>query len=78
MRSTAHLFGLPTFYLYEVGSTGFGAWRGLAVHIMTANLLLGNAYEGFPLMYHWRVLPNYPPLPRARRRVWGVDGTIAR
>src|SRR5438445_11112577 len=33
--SSADLFGLPTFYQYPIGSTGFGAWRELAAHTMT-------------------------------------------
>jgi len=61
VRSTANLFGLPLFYQYGVGSAGFGAWRELAVHTMTTQWVLDNAYEGFPLMYHWRVLPAAPP-----------------
>lgn len=61
VRSTANVFGLPTFYQYGVGSAGFGAWRELAVHTMTTHWVLGNAYPGFPLMYHWRVLPDSPP-----------------
>lgn len=60
-RSTANLFALPMFYQYGVGSAGFGAWRELAVHIMTTNWVIGNEYPGFPLMYHWRVLPDTPP-----------------
>ncbi|MFC4852844.1 hypothetical protein [Actinophytocola glycyrrhizae] len=60
VRSTANLFGLPAFCHYGVGAgaPGFGAWRELAVHIMTTNWVLAQDYEGFPLMYHWRVLPH--------------------
>ncbi|MFD0267807.1 protein kinase family protein [Streptomyces sp. NPDC127106] len=61
VRSTANLFALPMFYQYGVGSAGFGAWRELAVHTMTTHWVLGREYEGFPLMYHWRVLPDSPP-----------------
>lgn len=61
VRSTANVFGLPLFYQYGAGSAGFGAWRELAVHTMTTHWVLGNAYAGFPLMYHWRVLPDSPP-----------------
>ncbi|MFG2115107.1 protein kinase family protein [Streptomyces sp. NPDC048718] len=61
VRSTANVFELPMFYQYGVGSTGFGAWRELAVHTMTTNWVLGDEYAGFPLMYHWRVLPDAPP-----------------
>ncbi|MFF7443255.1 protein kinase family protein [Streptomyces sp. NPDC008122] len=61
VRSTANVFALPMFYQYGVGSAGFGAWRELAVHTMTTNWVLGDEYAGFPLMYHWRVLPDSPP-----------------
>ncbi|GAA1687932.1 hypothetical protein GCM10009765_41760 [Fodinicola feengrottensis] len=60
LRSTANFYRLPTFYQYGIGSTGFGVWRELAVHVMTTNWVLSGAYEGFPLMYHWRVLPDDP------------------
>ncbi|MET8780137.1 protein kinase family protein, partial [Nocardia sp. NPDC004654] len=65
-RSTANLFDLPLFYHYGVGligGAGFGAWRELAVHTMTTNWVLAAEYEGFPLMYHWRALPDTTPLP---------------
>lgn len=65
VRSTANLFDLPLFYQYGVGligSTGFGAWRELTVHTMTTNWVLAAEYDGFPLMYHWRVLPDTTPL----------------
>ncbi|MET8099657.1 protein kinase family protein [Streptomyces sp. NPDC005236] len=74
-RSTANLFGLPMFYQYGVGSAGFGAWRELAAHVMTTNWVLGNEYEGFPLMYHWRVLPDSPP--EGFTDVFGgIDGAV--
>ncbi|MTE16280.1 protein kinase family protein [Nocardia sp. CT2-14] len=66
LRSTANLFDLPHFHHYGVGligGTGFGAWRELAVHTMTTNWVLAAEHEGFPLMYHWRVLPDTTPLP---------------
>ncbi|WP_454854022.1 protein kinase family protein [Promicromonospora soli] len=67
VHSTADLFGLPVFSHYGVGTIGgpgFGAWRELAVQIMTTNWVLAGEYEGFPLMYHWRVLPDAgQPLP---------------
>ncbi|OIJ99883.1 hypothetical protein [Streptomyces monashensis] len=75
-RSTANLFGLPTFYQYGAGSAGFGAWRELAVHVMSTNWVLGNEYEGFPLMYHWRVLPDSPPHGFADE-FGGIDGAVA-
>ncbi|MFF2546114.1 protein kinase family protein [Kitasatospora sp. NPDC058063] len=76
VRSTANLFGLPMFYQYGVGSAGFGAWRELAVHIMTTNWVLGKEYEGFPLMYHWRVLPDSPPEGFVDE-FGGIDGAVA-
>ncbi|MEV6340633.1 protein kinase family protein [Nocardia vinacea] len=66
VRSTANLFDLPLSYHYGVGlngSPGFGAWRELAVHTMTTNWVLAAEHEGFPLMYHWRVLPDTTPPP---------------
>lgn len=65
VRSTANLFGLPTFCQYGVagGPAGFGAWRELAVHTMTTNWMLEGQYQGFPMMYHWRVLPDTTVLP---------------
>ncbi|MDX2645345.1 protein kinase family protein [Streptomyces sp. PA03-1a] len=66
VRSTANLFETPVFCQYGVGTIGgpgFGAWRELAVHTMTTNWVLAGEHEGFPLMYHWRVLPDSTPLP---------------
>ncbi|WP_407111107.1 protein kinase family protein [Streptomyces sp. DSM 116494] len=63
--STANLFELPVFCHYGVGALGgpgFGAWRELAVHTMTTDWVLAGEHEGFPLMYHWRVLPGPAPL----------------
>ncbi|MFF4353070.1 protein kinase family protein [Streptomyces sp. NPDC001530] len=63
-RSTANVFGLPPFCQYGIGGPGFGAWRELAVHTMTTNWVLAGQFGGFPLMYHWRVLPDtVQPLP---------------
>jgi hypothetical protein len=60
-RSTANMFALPAFFQYGIGSPGFGAWRELAVHTMTTNWVLAGSHEGFPQMYHWRVLPGSQP-----------------
>jgi hypothetical protein len=60
-RSTANVFALPAFFHYGIGSPGFGAWRELAVHAMTTNWMLAGNYEGFPQMYHWRILPDSQP-----------------
>ncbi|WP_330238636.1 protein kinase family protein [Streptomyces sp. NBC_00525] len=87
VRSTANLFELPGFCQYGVGaigSPGFGAWRELAVHTMTTNWVLTGEYEGFPLMYHWRVLPDATPLPDELADVeravayWGGDSRVRR
>ena len=58
VMSTANLFDLPMYFQYGIGSQGFGAWRELAVHIMTTNWVLAGKCLNFPLMYQWRVLPR--------------------
>ncbi|MCM3807420.1 protein kinase family protein [Streptomyces sp. DR7-3] len=84
-RSTANLFGIPTFCQYGVGGgPGFGAWRELAAHIMTTNWVLGGQYQGFPMMYHWRVLPDTAALPEELADVervvayWGGSPEVRR
>lgn len=77
LRSTANLFELPDFCHYGVGAIGgpgFGAWRELAVHTMTTEWVLTAEHEGFPLMYHWRVLPDSTPLPE---ELADVDRAVA-
>ncbi|MBS0287518.1 MAG: hypothetical protein JSR17_09490 [Proteobacteria bacterium] len=59
-HATANIFNLPLFYQYGVGSTGFGAWRELATHVMTTDWMLANECVQFPLLYHWRILENDP------------------
>lgn len=88
VRSTANLFAVPSFCQYGIGSfcgPGFGAWRELAVHAMTTNWVVAGDYEGFPLMYHWRVLPGPgQPLPEELADVervvayWGGGSGIRR
>ena len=89
VRSTANLFELPVFFQYGmgqngIGSPGFGAWRELAVHAMTTNWVLAAENEGFPLMYHWRVLPDSTPLPEELADVelavasWGGGSQVRR
>jgi hypothetical protein len=75
-RSTANLFDLPLFYQYGVGSAGFGAWRELAAHLMTTGWVLADAHPGFPLLHHWRVLPDDPP-DGFVDGLGGVDGAVA-
>ncbi|MEU3957712.1 protein kinase family protein [Streptomyces achromogenes] len=76
VRSTANLFELPLYYQYGVGSAGFGAWRELAAHVMTTTWVLKGEFAGFPLMYHWRVLPDRPPVDFADE-FGGVEGAVA-
>ncbi|MFI6703485.1 protein kinase family protein [Streptomyces sp. NPDC050509] len=84
VRSTANVFGLPVFCQYGIGGPGFGAWRELAVHTMTTDWVLAGESEGFPLMYHWRVLPDSTPLPEELADVdravayWGGGSPVRR
>lgn len=55
--STANLFDLPTMYHYGVGSTGTNVWRELAAHTIVTRWVLAEQVDGFPLLYHSRVLP---------------------
>ncbi|GAA3775183.1 hypothetical protein GCM10022403_007600 [Streptomyces coacervatus] len=74
-RSTANLFELPSFCHYGIGGPSFGAWRELAVHTMTTNWVLSDRFPGFPLMHHWRVLPDeVQPLPE---ELADVESTVA-
>ncbi|AMW15262.1 hypothetical protein A4E84_10260 [Streptomyces qaidamensis] len=60
-QSTANLFGVPMICQYGIGGPGFGAWREVSAHTMTTNWVLSGQFQGFPLMYHWRVLPEEEP-----------------
>lgn len=78
VRSTANLFELPGFCHYGVGligGPGFGAWRELAVHATTTDWVLSGDHEGFPLMYHWRVLPK--PGQSLPEELADVEKTVA-
>jgi hypothetical protein len=63
LRSTANLFGLPTYCQYNVGSPGISAWRELEALERTTRWVLDGDAAGFPLLYHWRMLPGDPPPP---------------
>ncbi|MDX3064044.1 protein kinase family protein [Streptomyces sp. ND04-05B] len=88
VHSTANLFDLPAFCHYGIGTVGgpgFGAWRELAVHTMTTNWVVAGEHEGFPLMYHWRVVPDAGrPLPEELADVdravayWGGGSEVRR
>lgn len=57
-RTTANLFGLPAHCHYGVGSPSSNVWRELAAHEQTTGWVLEGSHGGFPLLYHWRVLPG--------------------
>ena len=76
VRSTANLFDLPVFYQYGMGSAGFSAWRELAAHLMTTEWVLGGEHAGFPLLYHWRILPDRPPTGFVDA-FGGIEGAVA-
>jgi hypothetical protein len=87
VHSTANVFDLPLFCHYGVatiGGPGFGAWRELAVHAMTTNWVLAGEYESFPLLHHWRVLPDSASLPEDLADVetavayWGGGSQVRR
>jgi hypothetical protein len=63
LRSTANHFGLPTYCQYNVGSPGVNAWRELEALERTTRWVLEGDATGFPLLYHWRLLPGDPPPP---------------
>lgn len=75
-HATANLFELPLFYHYGIGSAGFGAWRELAVHAMTTDWVLDGSCASFPLMYHWRVLPDSPHTDFVEE-FGGLEGAVA-
>jgi RimJ/RimL family protein N-acetyltransferase len=76
IRSTANLFELPAICHYGVGGPGFGAWRELAAHTMTTDWVLTARHEGFPLMYHWRVLPD-PDAGALPEELADIERTVA-
>lgn len=57
-RNTTNIFELPLYYQYGIGSAGFSAWRELVAQIMTTNWVIIEDCINFPIMYHWRILPN--------------------
>lgn len=74
-KCTMNLFDLPTWYQYGVGegSTGFNAWREVAAHQVASDWVVDVRCANFPLLYHWRELPQ----PRPIEAVADSDG-IAR
>lgn len=83
--STRNLYGLPTYYNYGFGSAGFGAFRELVSHIKTTNWVLDGAIAGFPLLYHYRIVPFWGAraevdMERHNRSVeyWGGSANVGR
>jgi hypothetical protein len=58
VMSTENMFDLPPGCHYGVGSPSFSAWRELAAARMTSRWVLEGRSQGFPLLYHWRVLDS--------------------
>lgn len=75
LRSTANLFGLPTSCQYNVGSPGINAWRELEALERTTRWVLDGDTSGFPLLYHWRLLPGDPPPPEPEHA--DLDAAVA-
>lgn len=58
VMSTRNMFDLPPYCHYGIGAPPGVVWREVVAHTMTTNWVLAGQCEGFPLMYHWRVLSN--------------------
>jgi len=58
--STKNRYRLPRNYYYGVdpAAAGAGVFRELAIHVKTTNWVLQGQIENFPLMYHYRIMPN--------------------
>lgn len=76
-RSTANLFGLPTFYQYGVGSAGFGAWRELEAYLRASDWALSGACPYFPLLHHWRIAPRTSRPALTREQLTWLDDAPA-
>ena len=76
MHSTANLFNLPPHHHYGIGSPGSGAWRELAARTITTHWASTGDCPDFPLLHHWRVLPDTPPTGLADE-FGGIDGAVA-
>lgn len=85
MFSTRNLYDLPTCYNYGVGSAGLGVFRELVTHIKTTNWILSGETAGFPLMYHYRIVPFWGRRAEVDMeghngyvRYWGGSANIGR
>jgi hypothetical protein len=83
--STANHYSLPTYYNYGVGSAGFGPFRELVANIKTTNWVLAGEIATFPLLYHYRLVPQSgerAPVDMDKHRsyveYWGGNENIGR
>lgn len=76
VRSTANLYALPAHCHFGIASPGFGAWRELALHVMSTDWVIAGNCAGFPLMHHWRVLDG--TAGAAPEELADVDWAVAR
>jgi hypothetical protein len=53
-------FGVPAFPRFGFGGPAMNGWRELAANLIVTEGVLAGEAEGFPLLYHWRVLPVRP------------------
>ena len=90
---TRNHYNLPPFYNYGLGSAGSNAWREVVAATKATNWVLSGEWLGFPLLFHYRVLPSVgrrnPPPPgwldnyvrywggRRQVRRWIVDRAVA-
>lgn len=58
LYTTKNIFNLPLYYQYGVGSTGFGVWRELVASKICSNWVLEEKCYNFPILYHYRILPD--------------------
>jgi hypothetical protein len=54
--ATKNFNRVPTFYSYGIGSMGTNAWREVVAAIKATNWVLAGDCDGFPMMFHHRVL----------------------
>lgn len=68
LYTTKNIFNLPLYYQYGVGSTGFGVWRELAANKICSNWVLEEKCYNFPMLYHYRILPDVDNLLNFERQ----------
>lgn len=60
-RTTADVFAMPLHTQYGIGSPGRCAWRELEANELVTEAVLAGRTTAFPVLHHWRVLPDSPP-----------------